>query len=408
MFFARAARRWGIDRGSPRARATGVVLALALAIAAAVAMPRLPAGWHLNVLAPGWLPYQLVRLIEYSNDLQVALVADRPSAPHPDIALVLIREETLADLPYFSPIDRARLGEIVKAVDGLGARVIGLDILLDSATEPDKDRAFSDIVTRRRAAMVLGGADERAALSERRRAWQARFLADRDLPYGFFNLRYDVREAADGSVVRARAAPYPGSPCGLACAEAVAKAAGVKDWPQGRRIPWLAEPRGGGDTFVTLDAESVLAAERDPDSALARAIEAQLLNRIVLIGADLDGRDRHPTPLTRVTGEDMLGVAIHAQILAGLIDGRSIVDVGPVALAVLAFLAALLGTLAGWFAARRRLVLLGLIGVGIGLVLATSAIVLWQSQAIVPLAGLSATLVGTALGARMLRSLLGV
>jgi CHASE2 domain-containing sensor protein len=208
-------------------------------------------------------------------------------------------------------------------------------------------------------------------------------------------------------VVRARAARHPGSTFHLAFAEAVAKAAGVSSWPEARRIPWLREPRGGGDTFLTLDADSVLAADRDPDGALSRAIEAQLHNRVVLIGADVDGRDRHPTPLTRVTGEEMLGVAVHAQVLAGLLDGRALEEIGTVPAAMLAFAATLLGALAGWFAARRRFVLMALLGLGTGLVGAVSAIVLWQSQAIVPLPALVAALIGAAIVARVLRSAIG-
>lgn len=407
MFFEGSARAWGIDRGTPRERFAGFALAFMLAAVAALAYPRLPADWHLKVLAPGWMPHQLVRLIEYSNDMQVALVADRPVTPHPDIALVLIREDTLAGLPYVSPIDRALLADIVKAVDGLGARAIGIDLLLDSPTEPDKDRAFAASLALRRAAVVLGGADERTPMSERRRSWQSRYLAEAGQPFGFFNLRYDVREAEQSNVVRARAAPHAGSPFTLSFAEALAKATGTARWPEGRRIPWLAPPRGGGDTFLTLDAETVLAASREPDGPLSRAIEAQLHNRIVLIGADLDSRDRHPTPLTLTTGEDMLGVAVHAQILAGLLDRRTLYDVGPGAHALLGFVAAFVGALAGWFAARRKLVLLALVGAGSALVIVASAIVLWKSQAIVPLAALTATLIGAAMLARMIRRWIG-
>lgn len=407
MFFERAVRRWGIDRGTRRERSAGLVLAALLAMVVAAVFPRLPADWYLRVLAPGWMPHQLVKLIEYSNDLQVALVADRPAVPHPDIALVLIREETLADLAYVSPIDRQRLADIIAAADRLGARVVGVDLRFDQATEPDKDRALLASLPLRRALIVLGGADARTPMSERRRAWQRRFLAEAGQPFGFFNLRYDVREAEQSNVVRARAAPLAGSEFPLSFAEALAQAAGARSWPQGRRIPWLAPPRGGGDTFLTLDAETLLAADREPDAPLSRAIEAQLHNRIVLIGADLDGGDRHPTPLTLLTGEDMLGVGVHAQILAGLLDQRTLYDVGAGAHAALGFIAAFLGALVGWFAARNRLVLTALMATGTVLVIAASAIVLWQSQAIVPLAALAATLIGTALVARALRRWVG-
>ena len=400
-------RHWGVRGGSPRARGIGLLAALLLALIAAAAFSRIPPDWYLKVLAPGWMPHQLVKLIEYSNDLQVALVAARPVDPHPRVAIVLIREDTLADLPYISPVDRALLARIVSAIDTLGARAIGIDVLFDQATEPEKDRGLLAALSARRAEIVLGGADERSAMSQRRRTWQTQFLAEAGKPFGFFNLRYDVREAEQSYVVRARAAPLAGSAFARSFAEAVAGAMGVEQLPESRRIPWLAPPRSGGDTFVTLDAEAVLAADADPGGILARAVEPQLRGKAVLIGADLDRRDRHPTPLTLLNGEDMLGVAVHAQILAGLVDGRRIDDVGVVAQSVLGALAAGMGFLTGWFAARRRLVMTALVSIGTLAIIATSAFVLWQSQAIVPLASLTATLIGTAIAGRLGRGWVG-
>lgn len=391
-------------RGSGRSGSLGVLLAGALAALAALLLPRLPDDWHARVLAPGWMPSQLVRILEYSNDIQVALVADRPALPHPRIALVMITDDTLADLAYVSPIDRGLVARIVKALDGLGARVIGLDLLFDQPTEPDKDTQLLEAFRFTRAPLVLGGADERTALSPRRRQWQSAFLSRAGQPFGFFNLRYDVREAAATHVVRNRAAPYAGSEFKLSFAEALARRAGAGDIVSGRRIPWLRAPTDGADTFVSLDADAILAADQDPDGVMARALEQQLHGRIVLVGADLEGRDRHPTPLSLVTGEDMLGVAIHAQILAGLLDQRTLSDLDMAAVAALGGIAAFLGTLIGWFAARSRLVLTLLISCGTLLVMAVSAFVLWQFKAIVPIAAIIAALVVAAMAGRLARS----
>ena len=389
--------------GSGRASNLGVLLAGALAALAALLLPRLPEDWHARVLAPGWMPSQLVRILEYSNDIQVALVADRPLVPHPRIALIMITDDTLADLAYVSPIDRRLVARIVKAIDGLGARIIGLDLLFDQPTEPDKDALLLEAFRFTRASLVLGGADERTALSPRRRQWQSEFLARSGLPFGFFNLRYDVREAAATHVVRNRAAPHQGSEFSLSFAEALARRAGVGKIVGGRRVPWLRAPTDGADTFVSLDADAVLAADQDPDGVMARALEQQIDGRIVLVGADLEGRDRHPTPLSLVTGEDMLGVSIHAQILAGLLDRRTLTDLDPPAVAALGGVAAFLGTLIGWFAARSRLVLTLLVTCGTLFVMAVSAFVLWQFKAIVPVAAIVAALVGTAMAGRLVR-----
>lgn len=383
-----------------------MVLAVALAAAASILFPRIPAEWPARLLSAGWMPHQIVQLLEFSNDIQVALLANRLSGPHPGIALVIITDETLAELPYVSPIDRGVIAGLVKAADGLGARVIGLDILFDQATEPEKDTLLQERLKLTRAALVLGGADERTPMPDRRRKWQSEFLVESGRPTGFLNLRYDVREAAGTHVVRYRAKAEPVSQLTLSFAEVLARQSGVGILPHSRRIAWLRPPLTGGETFLTLDAESLLAADKEPDGILARALSEQLDGRIVLIGADLDGRDRHPTPLSLVDERDMLGVAVHAQILAGLLDGRTLRDMHAVGVAALIGGATFLGALIGWFAARRRLVLTLLIAGGTLLAMAVSAIILWQFAAIVPVAGIVGSLVGAAMATRLARGYL--
>lgn len=392
-----------LRRGSGRVAGLGLVLGILLAVVSAFALPRVPSVWHMHLLSPGWMPHQFVKLLEFSNDVQVALVADRPPEPHPRVALVLITEETLADLPYITPIDRELIARLVKSLDDLGARAIGLDILFDQATELHKDVALVERFKLARAKLVLGGVDERTPLSSRRRAWQAQFLAAAGQDFGFFNLRYDVREAAQTHVVRNRAAAAPGSVFKMSFAEALARGTGVATLPASRRIPWLRAP-GGSDTFLSIDADAVLAAQAEPNGVLARALEDQINGRIVLVGVDMLGRDRHPTPLSAVDGGDMLGVAIHAQILAGLLDGRTLSELGPTGVSALAGTGTLLGFLLGWFAARRRLVLSLLIGMGIVVLMGVSAMVLWQFKAIVPVAAIVAAFVGAAMAGRLIRA----
>ncbi len=392
-----------LRRGAGRTTRLGLVLAGVLAVVSGLFLPRVPSVWQMHLLSPGWMPHQIVKLLEFSNDIQVALVAERLAEPRPDIALVLITEDTLADLAYITPIDRELIARLVGSLDHLGARVIGLDILFDQATEPDKDRALLERFKLTRARLILGGADERTQLSARRRAWQSAFLQKAGHDFGFFNLRYDVREAAQSHVVRNRAAPAPHSTFQMSFAEALARASGVERFPTSRRIPWL-RARRGGDAFVAIDADGVLAAERDPNGILARALEQQLNGRIVLVGVDMLDRDRHPTPLSAVQGGDMLGVAVHAQILAGLIDGRALDDLARAGVSALTSIATFLGFVLGWFGARHRLVMTLMVGGGIMALMGVSALVLWQFKAIVPVAAIVAAFVGAAMAGRLVRA----
>ena len=84
-------------------------------------------------------------------------------------------------------------------------------------------------------------------------------------------------------------------------------------------ISWLLPPRNGSETFLTLPAEQVLerAGATLPLSDLVR-------DRIVIVGGDFPDRDQHLTPLSAFTSERTSGLFIHAQVLAQLLDGRSI------------------------------------------------------------------------------------
>ena len=67
-------------------------------------------------------------------------------------------------------------------------------------------------------------------------------------------------------------------------------------------------------------------------------------------------------------------------------------------------MAAFFGVLIGWFAARRKLVVTILIGAGTLAMMGLSLLVLWQFRAIVPMAALVATLVASAMFARLVRT----
>ena len=385
----------------------GVTLAVLFAGLATVVVERLPGHFEIRMLTPAWMPQQIARLVEFANDVQVALIADRGRGEHEVVALVLIREHTLEDLPYLSPIDRGLLARIVESLDALDARVIGLDIVLDQPTEPAKDERLLLVLSGARVAIVLGGIDERVALSERRRRWQSEFLARSGRPAGYFNLRYDAQEASGNPIIRYRAGAAPASALARSFAETVAEAAGVSGAPGSRRIAWLGAPYEGGETFLRIEADAVLAAADDPQGILARALRAQLAGKVVLVGADLPDRDRHPTPLTLFEEAGMAGVEVHAHILAQILDGRRLDDLRPPWRASLMAGSALAGFLIGWFAHGRRWLVTTLASLGLAVLAGVTGVLLWQMRAIVPIAGVAALFLSGLVAARLIRRLAG-
>src|SRR5690606_25935479 len=89
------------------------------------------------------------------------------------------------------------------------------------------------------------------------------------------------------------------------------------------RISYLRPPADGTDTFLSMPAHAIIPLSL----AQPEMMKTLFGGKIVLIGADLPLEDRHRTPFA-VLGEDsfgrMAGVAIHAQMLAQLLDARRI------------------------------------------------------------------------------------
>lgn len=122
------------------------------------------------------------------------------------------------------------------------------------------------------------------------------------------------------------------------------------------RVPFTSEP----DPFPSVSYVSVLRGEVPPES---------LRGRLILIGASAYGMaDRFVTPLSSTVGTTA-GVEIQADVLNGLLQGRSIVD------------------LPGWLAALLATSLVALL---LGLLLVRPRYALWMT-----LAGMAAALLGS-------------
>lgn len=294
------------------------------------------------LFVPQFLPWVL-RFEHATADWRTALLSDRLEAPHPDIAVVSITNATLRDYAN-SPIDRGLLARTVKAIDGAGARVIGLDIYFLKATDAAKDQALVDALTNAKAKIVLGAWDERGRMEGFQREFQKAFLARIGHPAGYLNLRHQRDD-----VVRYRASPHPGSPYETSFARLIARAAGRDDADSERPIAWLLAPQNGAQTFTAIEAQRIVPGEHDTTAATAAEAARPLAGKIVLVGGDFPERDKHRTPLSAWSGESMSGVYIHANMIADLLDPRrSIAELPPGVARNLVAAVAIVSCLIGW------------------------------------------------------------
>lgn len=325
--------------------------------------------------------FPFVRVIEnYVQDLRVAVLT--PAMPqNQDIVVVTITDDTLRRFPFRSPVNRQFLAELIRRLEAAAVRGIGIDILFDTPTLPDDDRALKAVFDTAQVPIVVSygnTASTEGAVTPEQVAFMDAFTANIDR--GFANLTKDsaddvVRDIYPGWIdwqpppppqdtgdlvlhqVRGIADSILGTPADkppaeaalqLGIAQKLARIAGVSAFSRdfvhldyhGRPVDPAKQfpfPRFESHTLLKL-----------PPAILKRWFEG----RLVLIGADLSAidLDLHRTPYHTLPGAssgELPGVVIHAHALAQLLDGRQFPQAGAVVVWGLLIAAAVLGVLVG-------------------------------------------------------------
>jgi adenylate cyclase len=226
-----------------------------------------------------------------------------PSRPASDrIAIVGISEETLQQLPYRSPIDRAFLARLLDDLSAAAPAAIGLDILLDRPTEAEKDDALRRAMHRAGSRFVVISLTPAAPLAAPQRRFLEEFTSD--LRTGYANLARDRFDDMIRHYVPVD--PATGAP---SFAAAIAEAVGARAPREPFEIEW--QRRGPhGSPFPVYPAESIRLLPKD-----------WLQGKILLIGSLLPGADEHRT-LASAFGEPTFGVEVHAQALSQILEER--------------------------------------------------------------------------------------
>ncbi len=285
----------------------------------------------------------LLQMEHWTADWRTALFSDQKKSQYPQIAIITISEDTLSSYPYRSPIHRGLLAQLVNFADQSGAKAIALDIIFDQPTETDKDRSLKVALESAQAEIILGALDERVNLNDRQRKFQTEFLQSTGRKIGYLNVRRDA-----DNVIRYTSPPHPGKTYPVSFAGRIAQAVDADLLKSPDRIAWLRAPKDGSDTFLKIPAHAITRFSANPESPVAKTLAAKLKDKLVLIGADFQDADRHATPLKKSEGENMIGIQVHAHILAQILDGRRIHHLEkayewPILIAI-----ALIGVILGW------------------------------------------------------------
>jgi class 3 adenylate cyclase/CHASE2 domain-containing sensor protein len=298
------------------------------------ALPVAMAAWCalLAWFAVGNLAF-LTNADQFIADWETARLA--PAEPQdPDIVIVAITEDTLAQFPYRAPVDRQFLAYLLAALAQKQPRAIGIDILFDQPTETAKDAALRQALAGLKMPVRIAYTDTAAIVTPGQREFLDGFV-----PPGMramANLATDqfdvVRWVFPGQVMQS--GQYV-----MGFSRALAEASGTKTPREQVPVVWHGRPDAATPAFRQFPAHAV----RFLPAAWFR-------NKIVLIGTDITLVDRHRTPFMTAYsgGEGVLpGVLIQAHALSQLLHGRAAPAVPPPAQLAITFALGLLGAVLG-------------------------------------------------------------
>jgi len=267
---------------------------------------------------------------EWSRDIRIA-AATRPEAQSQDIVFIALTDETL-DLPQFPyrlPVDRSFMASLVRQLEDKGVRAIGIDVLFDRWTEPEKDADFIAALRETEIPVLPIWGDDNIGVVGTRLEILEEVVGDG--PAGFGLLLHD---RSDGTVRNHRPVWAEDERIRYSLPAAIAEAIGVEDIPEETHaIAWRGLPEDGSPAFAAYPAHAV------------QYLPAEWLEgKIALIGVDLVDIDRHRTPQQIVAGSGRIpGILVHAHVLSQLLDGRHISETPDVTLVLILLVLAGIG-----------------------------------------------------------------
>ncbi len=296
--------------------------------------------------------------IEYwTADWRTVLLADRTTDKHPRIVLVLFDPATFNGNPV-SPIPRDEHARLLRLLAAMQPAVIGLDFYFVASQGADRDKAMLDMLHGIDRPIVVGAVDQHTSeFDAQQLAYQQQFLAAARRPVGYLALDY-----GPGHIVRRTSPPLPNSPFQESFARQVAAASAAQLNGPGAtsasmRIAWLEGPNHDIEPFFRISAKELLASSSD---ARREEIAQHVKGNIVVTGIAMPNSDRHDTALSVWADDKMLGVMVHAHVIAQLLDGRYLYELGGQTRTYLLIIVGLAGLLLGWALGERRASLLNL------------------------------------------------
>ncbi len=266
-----------------------------------------------------------------AEDIRIAAFSPKQEQSK-EIVIVAINEATLEQFQYRSPIDREFIAKLLKTLDKKGAKIIGLDILLDQPTEQSKDLLLKKTIGEIQKPLFISYSVSPEIVNENQLEYMNEFV-----PQRYRATANMASDPFDGSIRWI----YPGEksanePMGFA--RKALELLQIETPNKLTKIAWRPKPNHETSPFPIYPANTIQVL---PD--------AWFKDKIVLIGAVLSITDRHKTPLAVVgnsTDEAMMpGILIHAHSISQLLNHQPEPGISIESSILITFLGGILGML---------------------------------------------------------------
>lgn len=273
-------------------------------------------------------------------------VSTAPQVEQDDrVVIVPYTDETLINTGKRSPLDRAILARALKRIDGMGAKAIGIDILIDQPQPEDPEiiAAFRSMKTPTFLAYA-----STASAKDKILYVQEEFLKDFQQKIATGNVRPTsiVIHSDEDNVLRKWGEVLRGDPPRIANAMVPeAKAFATYEGS----VSYLRPKFVDRPIFASIPIDSFAEDALFASPGAAAMFTSQIKGRYVLIGGNIQDIDLFETPLSRFKGDgesrQTWGVEIFAHMITQALDGRILAPLSTVALWIAAFLVVLAGAL---------------------------------------------------------------
>ena len=248
------------------------------------------------------------------------------------VMMIVYTQDTLAATAKRSPLDRTILAHALANIDKMGAKSIGIDILIDQP-QPEDPVLLAAMKAMKTPVWLAYGSN--ATNSSNIETWQQDFMDEWHRKLAGSNIhKTSIRGEADpDNVMRQWPLFIPGLPPFMPIAMT-----GLTRFDHYEGSVLFRQP-----VNPERPVFSRLPIDLFADPASAAMLAGEVKGRYVLIGGDLPDQDRFDTPATLLNGDNIPGLEVHATLIAQMLDGRMPGRVGGGMLWVLAVLVVMAG-----------------------------------------------------------------